>query len=44
MNHQWGHTAIGQDGCDLFGNHPTMTQIPYVFGGSLHYFEYGEHI
>ena len=33
--HQWGHTAIGQDKCCLFGNHPTMTQRPYVVGGSL---------
>ena len=34
--HLWGHTAIGQDKCSLFGNHPTMNKAPFDLGGSHH--------
>ena len=34
VNQMWGHTAIGQDKCCLYGNHPTMTRAPFEVGGS----------
>lgn len=35
--HLWGHTAIGQDKCNLFGNHPTMNKAPFDVAGSQYY-------